>query len=53
MTYTVKITELNIGYKDFNTKEDALNWMECPEDFSSITWSESVIENLEMGEELK
>ena len=51
MTYTVKIVETNIGYKDFETEEDALNWMECPEDFSGITWSESMIEELELRED--
>lgn len=50
MTFTVKISELNIGYKDFETEEDARNWMECPEDFDGITWSESMIKELELTE---
>lgn len=48
MTYTVKIVETNIGYKDFETEKDALNWMECPEDFDGITWSESMIEEIKL-----
>jgi hypothetical protein len=52
MTYTVKIVETNIGFLDFETEEEARNWMECPEDFSGITWSESMIEKLELREKL-
>lgn len=48
MTYTVKIVETNIGYKDFETEEDARSWMDCPEDFDGITWSESMIEELNL-----
>lgn len=48
MTYTVKIVETNIGYKDFETEEDARNWMDCPEDFEGITWSEITIEELNL-----
>ena len=48
MTYTVKIVETNIGYKDFETEEDARNWMDCPEDFEGITWGESMIEELNL-----
>ena len=51
MTYSVKIVETNIGYKVFETEEDARNWMECPEDFDGITWSESMIEELEIQED--
>jgi viroplasmin and RNaseH domain-containing protein len=40
MTYTVKIVETSIGYKDFNTEEEALEWMEDPENFDNITWSD-------------
>ena len=50
MTYTVKIVETNIGFLDFETEEEARNWMECPEDFDGITWSESMIEELELHE---
>jgi len=50
MTYTVKIVETNIGFLDFETEEEARNWMECPEDFNDITWSESMIEELELQE---
>jgi hypothetical protein len=52
MTYTVKIVETNIGFLDFETEEEARNWMECPEDFDGITWSESMIEELELQENL-
>lgn len=31
-------------------EEEARNWMECPEDFNDITWSESMIEELELQE---
>ena len=48
MTYSVKIVETNIGYKVFETEEDARNWIECPEDFDDITWSESMIEELKL-----
>lgn len=51
MTYSVKIVETNIGYKVFENEEDARNWMECPEDFDGITWSESMIEELEIRED--
>lgn len=48
MTYTVKIVETNIGYKDFETEEDARSWMNCPEDFDGISWSKTVIEELNL-----
>ena len=53
MTYTVKVVETSIGYLDFETEEDARNWMECPEDFDGITWSESTIEDLQLLEEVE
>jgi hypothetical protein len=51
MTYSVKIVETNIGYKVFETEEDARNWMECSENFDEITWSVSMIEELELRED--
>lgn len=51
MTYTVKIIETNIGFLDFETEKEARNWMECPEDFDKVTWSESIIEDLQLSEE--
>lgn len=47
MTVTVKITEVNIGYKEFDSYEEALQWTKEPEnDYDGITWGDGWIEEV-------
>lgn len=46
--YTVQVVETNVGYMNFNTEEEAQNWMECPEDFDGMTWTDSSIEGMKV-----
>lgn len=47
VTVTVKITEVNIGYKEFDSYEEALQWTKEPEnDYDGITWGDGWIEEV-------
>jgi hypothetical protein len=50
MSYTVIITETNVGYATFADKEDAEIWMEEP-DYDQIKWSDILESKTEMVED--
>lgn len=49
MTITVKITETNVGYKEFETYEEAQQWVVGPkDDYEGITWGDGWIDEMEI-----
>jgi hypothetical protein len=48
MSYTVYITEENVGYLTFDTKEEAEAWIDNPVDFDGVRWIENFVSKFEL-----
>lgn len=50
MSYTICVTETNLGYATFVTKEDAEAWMKEP-DYDFVKWTDCLESNFELKED--